>query len=498
MTTLGQFKHALQGQLRLGSGLVGGEDLPLGPIVTDSRQVEPGDVFWALTGPHHDGAKFVPEAFRRGASGAVVGRPVAPLDYEWTLQVDHPLEALHAWAAWKRERFTGTLIAVAGSVGKTTTRQMIHTVLKTRLKGIVSPKNFNNHVGVPLSLAALEPEHDYAVIELGANRRGEIAALAELCRPKVGVITQLGDAHLGGFGSRQAIAEAKAELLKALPAGGRAVLGDDPWLRTVTQGCQAEITWVGTGSECDLRAVDVRSEQGMLHFRMEAAAPEQEDSPHLCGDHTSRVPASGPFRQMGAVPFFRDVPFAIPVWGRHHVTAALLAVAVGRMIGLDLETMAAALAGYQPVPLRCEVQHLRGATVINDAYNANPTSMRAALELLGEFDGPGRRIVVCGDMAELGEESAVLHWELGKQSVEIGGASFVIACGEFARHVVGGARAAGLPGQRTIPCETVEDVLPYLGQLILPGDFVLVKGSRLMAMERVVKALENYPKRRSA
>jgi UDP-N-acetylmuramoyl-tripeptide--D-alanyl-D-alanine ligase len=369
---------------------------------------------------------------------------------------------------------------VAGSVGKTTTRQMIHTVLKTRLKGIVSPKNFNNHVGVPLSLATLEPEHDYAVIELGANRRGEIAALAELCRPKVGVITQLGDAHLGGFGSRQAIAEAKAELLKALPAGGRAVLGDDPWLRTVTQGCQAEITWVGTGSECDLRAVDVRSEQGMLHFRMEAAAQDP------------------PERPKGTVPFFRDVPFAIPVWGRHHVTAALLAVAVGRMIGLDLETMAAALADYQPVPLRCEVQHLRGATVINDAYNANPTSMRAALELLGEFDGPGRRIVVCGDMAELGEESAVLHWELGKQSVEIGGASFVIACGEFARHVVGGARAAGLPGQRTIPCETVEDVLPYLGQLILPGDFVLVKGSRLMAMERVVKALENYPKRRSA
>jgi len=471
MTTLGEFNDVVGGRLELGPGLVGGEDLPLRSIVTDSRQVEPGDVFWALLGPHHDGANFVPEAFRRGASGAIVGRAVSVPDYHWTLQVDDPLAALHAWAAWKRRRFTGTLIAVTGSVGKTTTRQMIHSVLKTRLKGVVSPRNFNNHVGVPLSLLVLEPEHDYAVIELGANRQGEIAALAELCRPKVGVITQLGDAHLGGFGSRQAIAEAKAELLAALPSDGRAVLGDDPWLRTVTRDCRAEITWVGEGPECDLRAVDVQSDRGTLRFRV------------VCGVETR---------------FKLGVPFTIPVWGRHHVTAALLAVAAGRMMGFDLEAMAAALAEYQPVPLRCEVQHLRGATVINDTYNANPTSMRAALELLGEFDAPGRRIVVCGDMAELGEETAALHWELGKQSVEIGEAAFVIACGEFARHVASGARSAGLTTQHAIPCDTVEAALPFLGQLILPGDVVLVKGSRLMVMERVVEALEQYPKRRTA
>jgi UDP-N-acetylmuramoyl-tripeptide--D-alanyl-D-alanine ligase len=502
MTTLGQFKHAINGQLRLGSGLVGGEDLPLGPIVTDSRQVAPGDVFWALEGPHHNGAKFVSEAFRRGACGAVAGRLTPPTDYQWTIQVDHPLEALHAWAAWKRRRFTGTLIAVTGSVGKTTTRQMIHTVLKTRLKGIVSPKNFNNHVGAPLSLTALEPEHDYAVIELGANRKGEIAALAGLCRPKVGVITQLGDAHLGGFGSRQAIAEAKAELLDALPADGRAVLGDDPWLRTVARGCKAEITWVGTGGECELRAADVRSEQGMLRFRVvtsnAASSTPKTDTPGIAIPGRDEDFAFLKFDQYTESTEKHGVPFTIPVWGRHHTTAALMAVAVGRMMGFDMEAMAAALAGYQPVPLRCEVRHLRGATVINDTYNANPTSMRAALELLGDFDGSGRRIVVCGDMAELGEESATLHWELGKQSVEIGQAAFVIACGEFARHVAGGARAAGLPSQHVIPCDTVEDALPHLGQMILPGDAVLVKGSRLMAMERVVAALESYPKRRSA
>jgi UDP-N-acetylmuramoyl-tripeptide--D-alanyl-D-alanine ligase len=498
MTTLGQFKHVVNGQLRLGPGLVGGEDLPLGPIVTDSRQVEPGDVFWAMTGPYRDGAKFAPEAFRRGVSGAVVGRPVPPPDYQWSIQVDDPREALYAWAAWKRRRFTGTLIAVTGSVGITTTRQMIHTVLKSRLKGIVSPKNFDHRTGVPLSLTALEPEHDYAVIELGANRRGEIAALAGLCRPKVGVITQLGDTHLGGFGSRQAVAEAKAELLAALPSDGRAVLGDDPWLRSLAQGCKAEITWVGAGDGCGLRATDVRSEQGSLRFRVETAPAEKDENSPWSDGHAGMTSAYRPFRHAETVPFIRGVTFTIPVWGRHHATAALLALAVGRMMGFDLDTMAEALAEYQPVPLRCDVRHLRGATVIHDADNSNPTSMRVALELLDQFDGPGRRIVVCGDMAEEGEESAALHWELGKQTVELGRAAFLIACGKFAQYMAGGARSAGLPPQHAIPCATVEDALPHLGQLILPGDTVLVKESWLMAMHHVVEALEQYPKKKSA
>jgi len=462
MDTLRTLHQTIGGVLKPPADTAAARTAPLGRVKIDSREVEPGDVFWALRGKHCDGAEFVADAFARGAAGAVVARPVASPDDRWVLGVHDTLRALERFAAHRREGFSGRVIAVTGSMGKTTTRQMIHTVLGSRLRGTASPRNYNNHIGLPLSLLAMEPEHDYAVLELGASRPGEIAALARLCRPQVGVITNVGEAHLGTFGSRRTIADAKAELLDALPADGHAILGDDPRLRRVAGRSPAPITWVGCTAECDLAATDVSAGQGQLQFRVEGRE------------------------------------FRVPVWGGHHLTSALIAVAAGRLMGLSWEDIAQALGRFDSVPMRCEVIEVRGATIINDAYNASPTAMQAALELLRDFDAPGRRIMVCGDMAELGEESAALHHRLGLQVVTVCGADLLIACGQFAREVVAGAREAGMAPARSIACPSPEESLPYLGQVMLPGDVVLVKGARVLGMERVVEAMTRYPLRRGA
>jgi UDP-N-acetylmuramoyl-tripeptide--D-alanyl-D-alanine ligase len=213
---------------------------------------------------------------------------------------------------------------------------------------------------------------------------------------------------------------------------------------------------------CDLAAADVHWAQGRLSFRL------------------------------------ADCEFCVPVWGRHHLVSALIAVAVGRRLGLELEETAQALKHFDSVPMPCEVSEIRGATIIHDAHNASPPAMRAALELLRDFDAAGRRIVVVGDMAHSGDDAAFLHRQLGNQVVTLCGADLLVACGEHAGDVVAAARAAGMPQRQSIACRTPEDAPPYLGQMILPGDVVLVKGARVLSIERVVDALKQYPQRRSA
>jgi UDP-N-acetylmuramoyl-tripeptide--D-alanyl-D-alanine ligase len=429
----------------------------LGRVVIDSREVQPGDVFWALPGKRHSGEEFAPDALRRGAAGVVVGSPcVSPPGGRWALLVDDTRQALWQLAQRQRKQFAGSVIGVTGSVGKTTTRQMIHTVLGCRWSGTASPRNYNNCLGVPLSMLAWNPSDDYAVLELGASQAGEIAQLAALCEPQIGVITRIGEAHLGGFGGRQTIAESKAELLAALPEDGLAVLnGDDAELVRLRRRSRAKAVWVGRTAECDLSATNVKSGGGRLNFDVDG----------------QRV--------------------NVPVWGRHHLTSALAAYAVGKSYGLPAAEIAEALARFKPLPMRCEVSDLGGAKVIDDSYNASPTAMRAALELLRDFDAAGRRIVVCGDMRELGDEATALHRELGTEVVTLCGADLLVACGEHAEDVVAGARAAGMPGERAIACSDPLDAVPHVRRSLGRGDVLLVKGSRAVAMERIVAALQS-------
>ena len=449
--SLEQLVAAAGGRIRGATGIA-----PLGRATIDSRDVQPGDVFWALPGRRRHGEQFVGDAFRRGAAGVVVAAAdVAPPEGRFVLAVDDVEQALWRAAAWQRERFTGSVIAVTGSVGKTTTRQMIHAALGARWSGTASPRNYNNQLGVPLSMLAWAPDDDYAVLELGASAPGEIAALAALCRPQIGVITHVADAHLGGFGSREAVAEAKAELLLALPEDGLAVLnGDDAELLRLGRRSRAKTVLVGRGSHCDLSATNVCSRAGWLSCDVDGA----------------RLHA--------------------PVWGRHYLACVLAAYAVGKSYGLGGDEIGAALAAFKPLPNRCEVSDLGSAKIIDDSYNSSPAAMRAALELLRDFDAPGRRIVVFGDMRELGGEASALHRELGAEVVTRCGADLLLACGEFAEEVVTGARAAGMPSERTTAYRDPLDAVPRIRRSLAGGDVVLVKGSRGVALERVVAALQ--------
>lgn len=458
--TLADLHELLGGKLRLGAmPPCDGDTTLVGPVVVDSREVETDEVFWGLIGTRFNGAHFAEEAFVRGAAGVVVsGRRVEPWAGRWALEVEDAQKSMWELAAWNRNRCTAPIVAVAGSAGKTTARQMIDTVLGYRLGGARAAKNYNNHVSVPLSLLGLEKWHQYGVVELSATRAGEITRLARLARPQIGVITNIGSACPAGFATSDALNNAYAELLSELPRGGTAILNaDDPSLRRMGARWAGRIIWVGRGADCDLTAVDVVSTDGHLRFRVE------------------------------------DQAFDVPVWGRHHVASALAAIAVGRLYGLDLREMATALAGYRPLAKRCEVQSIAGATVINDSYNSDPTSMRAALELLREIEAPGRRIVVSGDYSDLGDAAGFWHQRLGQDIVHQCGADLLIACGRNSATVASAATESGMTADRAFACRRWDEALEQLTKIMRPGDAVLVKGARSMGLERIVESLKSRP-----
>ncbi|HEY4312477.1 MAG TPA: UDP-N-acetylmuramoyl-tripeptide--D-alanyl-D-alanine ligase [Pirellulales bacterium] len=431
--------------------------LRLDHVRIDSREVHAGDVFLALRGQNQHGNEFAVDAFERGAAAVIVDKPgvVAP-EGRWVLQVEDTLQALRRAADWQRSSFTGRVVAVTGSAGKTTTRQMIDTVLGSRFSGTASPANYNNHLGVPLSMLHWQENDAYAVLEMGASARGEIAELCALARPSIGVITNIGNAHLGTFGGPAAVASAKGELLEALPADGLAILnGDDRQLRRIAERSRAVVEWFGRGADCDVMATDVRSAEGRLCFTVDGER------------------------------------FSVPVWGRHHLTSALAAVAIGRAFGLSVAEISRALSDFEPPPMRCQITNIGAARVINDAYNSNPLAMRAALEVLREDPSMGQRIVVCGDMRDLGHDAPRLHRQTGNEVVTVCGADMLVACGDHANDMVAGAIAAGMPRERTVACRYPEDAEPVLARIVGPGDVVLVKGSRSMNMERL---LAGFPK----
>ncbi|MES2791616.1 MAG: UDP-N-acetylmuramoyl-tripeptide--D-alanyl-D-alanine ligase [Planctomycetota bacterium] len=420
-------------------------------VVTDSRAVTRGSIFWALCGENQDGHNYVADAEARGAACCVVNRG-QPIECAGPLvEVEHTLQALADFAGWYRLQRDALVVGVTGSVGKTTTREMIYSTLNMGYDGIRSEKNFNNEIGLPLTLLQISRNHEFAVLELGARRTGDIRKLVEIAQPEIGVITAISPCHLETFGSMAGILQGKGELFEALPKSGFAVLaGDDEVTRTLAKRAACKVIQVGQGSHNQIRATNVEMGVNRLKFKV------------------------------------GGTNYEVPVTGRHYLVSALAAIAVGREIGLETEAIVRGLKAFVPVDSRCEVEQLGALTLINDTYNASPASMQAACQLLADWKTGQRRVLVAGDMLELGAEADAYHQHVGTYAAQAK-IDCVIAFGPHADRIAAGAIEAGFPRHGIATCNEMDTVFAVLDCWLDTDTTVLIKGSRGMRMERVVE-----------
>ena len=437
---------------RLLSATLVGADPGFRGVATDTRTLEPGQLFVALKGPRFDGHDFLAEAAARGAAGAVVDRPSRP--GMATLRVADTLRALGAVASWWRGRFRVPVMALTGSFGKTTTKEMLACIAATRGETLATRGNLNNEIGLPLTLFRFGPEHTSAVLEMGANHAGEIARMTAIARPDVGLVTLAGAAHLEGFGSLEGVARGKGELFLGLGEDGVAVINaDDPFapLWREFAGDRKVVTF-GLGARAELSATAIREE---------FEPPEASIGFQLEGPGWAR-------------------PVRIPVAGRHNVMNALAAAAAAWAAGFTPDQIAAGLSASRSVPGRLVVrQGLAGSVIVDDTYNASPGAARAAIDFLAGL--PGEAWVVLGDMGELGADARALHEEIGRYAREQGVTRF---CG-FGDLAAAAARAFGDGGEFS----EVDGLVDALAPALAGGVNVLVKGSRSMRMERIVERL---------
>lgn len=432
-------------------------------VSIDTRSVSEGALFVAIKGPHHDAHAFLEQAITGGAAGLLVlrdsdlsacsdaGLPI--------LESDDTQRALGALATGHRARFRGPLLAITGSSGKTTTKEMCAAVLSQRAPCLKTRGNLNNQFGLPLTLLRREREHELAVVELGMNQRGEIAALAAIALPTLGLVTNVGTAHIEFLQTREEIAREKGDLFAALPADGVAIVNcDDPQVVSqARRACCRQLTY-GLSAEADVSAENIRFE-APGSYRFDVRTPEGK------------------------------VAVQIPGLAETTVINGLAAAAAGLAAGASLSQVAKGLARYRPEAGRmAPLQLADGVTLIDDSYNANPQSMRAALETLARLSGSGRGIAVLGDMGELGESADAEHAAVGQAVAELG-IDWFFWLGERADTALQAAKRAGMDASRVGSAKTHTEVARLVQDALAPRDWILVKGSRGMHMERVIDQL---------
>jgi UDP-N-acetylmuramoyl-tripeptide--D-alanyl-D-alanine ligase len=422
----------------------------------DSRTLQPHDLFFAVRGERLDGHDYVEAALARGAIAAVVERQHAVRfrDKARMLVVEDPLLALQRLGAAVRRLWGKPLIGITGSAGKTTTKEAIAHVLAVRHRVLKSQGNLNNHFGMPLQLLKLEPEHDLAVIEMGMSHAGEIRALANLAQPDCGVVTLVAPVHLEFFDSIAGIARAKYELIESVRPGGIAVLNaDDEYVSQFGRDFHGKVVMFGLREVADVRAEDI-----------ESRGPE--------GSAFDIVTSDGRVRAV------------LPLLGEHNVYNALAAVAVGLQHGVSLQDAAESLATLSPGDKRGEILHIDGATLINDCYNSNPKALASMVRALAKM-AARRRIVIAGEMLELGAAGEALHCEAGKQMAEHG-IDIVLGVRGQAQALVAGVRDAGGSAEFV---NTPQEAGEWLRRELRPGDGVLLKASRGVRLEHALDAL---------
>jgi UDP-N-acetylmuramoyl-tripeptide--D-alanyl-D-alanine ligase len=431
-------------------------------VSIDSRNIKEGDLFVALRGDRFDGHDFVPEAIKKGAWGALVERSALESRYDSLgglkniVPVEDTLFALQEMSHMHRKKYPIPIVGITGSNGKTTTKEMVAGILKQKGPVLKNEGNLNNHIGVPLTLLKLDARHRAAAVEMGMSAPGEIDLLARLVYPDVAVITNIGPAHLEFLGSLDMVAEAKAELLANLKADGTAVLNaDDRYYETLRKKFNGRVLSFGIDKRADVGASDILQGKDYTDFTLQ-------------GDGASaRV--------------------RLRALGRHNLYNALAAGAAAIAAGMTIEAVKSGLDDFEPVSMRSEVKVVQGRTLLADYYNANPGSVKAALETLVTLRRGAKSIAVLGDMLELGPAGAEEHRKIGRTAARLG-VHAVIALGSLSKHILEGAAEAGMPQENLFSAASHEQAAELLRSQSQNGDAVLIKGSRGMKMEKILEA----------
>jgi UDP-N-acetylmuramoyl-tripeptide--D-alanyl-D-alanine ligase len=427
-------------------------------VCTDTRQMQPQSCFVALRGDRFDGHRFLAQAAAAGAIVAVVDTPPAePIPGLHLLLVPDTRIALGKIATAVRKQLRSKVIGVAGSNGKTSTKHLIHAALAGRLRGSISPKSYNNDIGVPLTILPADASQDYLVLEMGTNHPGEIRTLTKMALPDIAVITNCGAEHLEGLGDLAGVRKENATIIEGLPATGLLVVnGDDEALLEAVGGYGGKRLTFGFKSSNDLFATEVRCDTQGVRFRLNNSRRE----------------------------------IFVPLLGRHTAANALAAIAVARKLAVPEETVYQGLAQATGAAMRLQLQEIGGMRLLNDAYNANPSSMKAALETLAVLPAAGRRIAILGDMLELGPTSEALHRELGTVAAA-GGVDQLVCVGSQASLIAEAAGKAGMAASAILHFPTADAAAAEVQQYLRTGDLILLKASRGIHLETIAAALES-------